>query len=81
MGIFKTLFTFKESPNTELKAYEKWSVKWNSTSYCTSTFHDVAKECEFFTSKEDAELFAKRLREAFTLTRCVGDESVKVNKD
>jgi len=62
---------------TELLAYESWSVRWNSRHGEYS--HNTRPESEVFTSKEDAETFAIALRDAFRLLKYSSSKVVEVS--
>lgn len=75
--IFKKLFA-PSGEKKELTAIENWSVRWYSRHGSYSG--DTRKECEFFTSKEDAEHFAEQLRDAYKLIKHTSDTSVSVER-
>jgi hypothetical protein len=75
--IFKKLFVPSEEKK-ELTAIENWSVRWYS--HYGSYSGDTRKECEFFTSKEDAEHFAEQLRDAYKLIKHTSNTSVSVER-
>ena len=63
----------------ELKTYESWFVKWESRN---GEFRgDVEPEATLFTSKEEAEKFAKQLREAFKLIRHTSGTNVTITEN
>lgn len=71
MNLFKRFFRNEEL--AAVSGVEVWSVRWRaidgrilSDSYYSHINEPVA---EFFTSKKDAERFAKALEDAFKLTR------------
>ncbi len=75
--IFKKLFA-PSGDKKELTAIENWSVRWYSRH--GSYFGDIRKECEFFISKEDAEHFAKQLRDAYKLLKHTSGTSISVER-
>lgn len=66
----------EERKAASLVAYESWVVRWESRYGKYSG--DVKPESEIFTTKADAERFAKELREAFKLIRHTSGTKVKV---
>lgn len=78
MNIFKKI----EVPNGDketLTAYETWFVRWRSRHGEFS--NDTKDECEVFLTKEDAEKFATRLKEAFKLIKHTSGTNVTVSKN
>ena len=75
--IFKKLFA-PSGEKKELTAIENWSVRWSSRYGSYSC--DTRNECEFFTSKEDAEHFAEQLRDAYKLIKHTSGTSVSVER-
>lgn len=75
--IFKKLFT-PSGEKKELSSIENWSVRWYSRHGKYS--HNTQQECEFFTSKEDAEHFAKQLRDAYKLIKHTSGTSVSIER-
>lgn len=75
--IFKKLFA-PSGDKKELRSVENWSVRWYSRNGDFS--NDMQKECEFFTSKEDAEHFAEQLRQAFILIKHTSCNIVSVSR-
>lgn len=80
MRLFKKIL-IPSGEQSELLAYESWSVRW--TSRKGNYGFDTRPESEVFTSKEDANAFATALRDAFKLLKFSGDEvtEVKVTKN
>lgn len=78
MKILKKLFV-PSGQKQELTAFETWSVRWRSRygQYYGST----QDEMEVFTTKEDADKFAKELRAAFKLIKHTSGTSVEVRKN
>jgi len=74
---FKKLFV-TSGEKKELTAIENWSVRWYSR--YGSFSGDTRKECEFFTSKEDAEHFAQQLRDAYKMIKHTSGTSVSVER-
>lgn len=66
MRLFKKIM-IPSGEQSELLAYESWSVRWTSRNgeYSTNT----RPESEVFTSKADAQAFADALRDAFKLLK------------
>jgi len=77
MNLFKKLF-IPTGVKQELASYENWSVRWLSRN--GQYIGDTQKEAEFFTSKEDAEMFANELKEAFKLIKHTSGTKVEVVK-
>lgn len=78
MSIFKKIF-IPSGKHQELTAFESWSVRWVSRHGRYGS--DTQYEMEVFTTKEDAEKFAKELRKAFKLIKHTSDVGVSVSKN
>lgn len=78
MNLFKKIF-IPNGQKESVIAYESWTVRWYSRNGEYSG--DVRKECEIFTSEEDAEKFATQLREAFKLIKHTSRDRVVVEKN
>ena len=78
MNFFKKIL-IPSRAKQELTAYESWVVRWTSR---TGPFSgDGRPEAEVFTTEEDANIFAKQLKEAFRLIRYDKLDNVKVEKN
>lgn len=75
MRLFKKIL-IPSGEQSELLAYESWSVRWTSRKGPYS--HDQRPESEVFTSKDDADTFADALLDAFKLLKFSGDEVIDV---
>lgn len=68
------LFSFKtiKIPAGEqaVKAFESWTVRWQSFEGYGSMYAQKKDEAEVFTTKEDAENFAFAIKAAYKLTKC-----------
>lgn len=83
MRLFKKVL-IPSGEQSELLAYESWSVRWfgfRGNSEYFGLYHQTP-ESEVFTSKEDAETFANSLRDALKLLKYSGPiMEVKVIKN
>lgn len=75
MNIFKWL-SIPSGEKVEVKAYKTWVVRWYSRNGECS--YDTQPEAEIFTSKDDADKFARELQNAFKLIRHTFGTWVKV---
>jgi hypothetical protein len=75
MRLFKKV-VIPSGEQSELLAYESWSVRWNSRS--GECFHETRPESEVFTSKEDAYEFAEAIKDAFRLLKYSGSKVIDV---
>jgi hypothetical protein len=78
MNIFKWL-SIPNGEKEDVKAYKTWVVRWDSRhgQYSGNTRPEV----EVFTTKEDAEKFARELREAYKLVRHTSGITVSVENN
>jgi len=78
MNIFKKLFIPTKQKN-QLKSYKSWVVRWKSRQGEFQS--NTQNECEIFTTKKDAVLFANQLKNAFKLIRHSSGNEVTVYKN